>query len=164
MKYYLIYLLSISIAFATQYDCRVLNPDTSTDAENSYSVQNKTFEQCQEWFTENASSFRCTSTCIWGAADQTDHYQEIEQKKQIARDRLNGQKIVDHVIWLNDQRQASNETKLAFIGHAQVEQAQRLLNVGRIPLARAVIAGISVDGTILTQEMKQNILDFIDAL
>lgn len=89
---------------------------------------------------------------------------EMKAKQEIDDNIEKGRRVVTHVIRLNDKRAASEETKLSFIGHAQIELAQRLLNVGRISMARSVIASISPDGTIVTSELKQAVLDYIDSL
>lgn len=162
MKYFFILFLTLNV-FA-QYDCRVLNPDLVADPANGWSFKDKTLEQCESWFSENVSSFVCDGTCLWGYEDKAADYLEQTQKLQIERDKVKGQKVLTHVVWLNDQRNATEGIKIQFLADPEVQQAKALLEVGRIDLARSVINAATVDGVIKTAEIKQAILDFIDNL
>ena len=148
-------------AFA-QYDCRVLNPDTSGDEFNAYRIYNKTIEQCQSWFSEKATSFKCEGTCLWGYEDKSADYLEEAQKRQIDKDRVKGQAVLTHVVWLNDQRNATDGIKIQFLADPEVQQAKALLEVGRIDLARSVVNASTVDGEVKTQALKDAILEYID--
>jgi hypothetical protein len=89
---------------------------------------------------------------------------ESEAKEIILQNIKKGEKVIAHVIYLNDLRSATDQVKLGFLALESVKQAKELLSIGRISMAKAVIENVSVDGTLITTELKSAIIAYIDSL
>lgn len=145
-----------------QYECSVFNPANG----NSYKIDNVTSSECDSWFNENKNdgSFQCALECTLSKIDKSAEYQAQADKIQIMNDIKKGESIIAHVVYLNNARGASDAIKIAFLSNNDVKQAKDLLSVGRITLARSVIANANADGEIITTQLKNDILAFIDSL
>jgi hypothetical protein len=161
-KIILIVCLLMSLHSFAQYECSVFNPANGND----YKLINATSEQCDSWFNENKNdgSFQCALECTLVKIDKSAEYQAIQEKRQIQLDIKKGESVIAHVVFLNNVRNASDNTKIAFLANAEVKQAKDLLSVGRISLARSVIANATADGSVITEQLKTDILAYIDSL
>jgi hypothetical protein len=161
-KIILILCLLMPLHTFSQYECSVFNPANGND----YKLVNATSEQCDSWFNENKNdgSFQCALECTLVKIDKSAEYQAIQEKVQIQKDIKKGESIISHVIYLNNVRGASDAIKLAFLSNSSVQQAKDLLSIGRISLARSVIENAVADGEIITTQLKNDILSFIDSL
>jgi hypothetical protein len=159
---FLITLFFVSLNTYAQYDCEVFNPS----GDNQYRKYNSSSSECDDWFNANKASngFKCNGECTLTKIDKTSHYQAITEKIQIMNDIKKGENIIAHVVYLNNARGASDAIKIAFLSNNDVKQAKDLLSVGRISLARSVISNASADGEIITAQLKNDILSFIDSL
>jgi hypothetical protein len=158
----LIFVLLFPISIFAQYECSVFNPIQGED----YILENISSSDCDNWFNANKADgyFLCNGECILSKINKSEYYAEIEAKKQIQKDIENGNNVIAHVVYLNNVRNASDAIKIAFLANAEVKQAKDLLSVGRISLARSVIANATADGEIITTALKTQILEFIDSL
>jgi hypothetical protein len=167
MKYVVIGLILSAAASAELYECKIqgaIQHNLGTRYVEDASV-------CTEWIEREVSlnNVTCEEGGCSAAADLAPEQVKTEretaqQRREIEANLEKGKKVIIEVLRLNDVREATDEIKLAMLGHAQVELAQRLLTNGRISMARAIIEGISADGTIITTTLKQQILDYIDSL
>ena len=86
-----------------------------------------------------------------------------ERKDQIARNRAKGEQVINHVLFLNDERQASDIEKIQFLSTPEVQQAKQLLSIGRLKMAKHVIQITQVDGVLITQQLKDDILTYLES-
>lgn len=167
MKILIIFLFCLS-ANATIYDCKVLGP-TEND---HFKLSGKTQAECESWFNSTFNE-SMQSKCLNGECelvlgpDQTSKYAEESAKDTIYRNMELGKNIIVHVIWLNSVRQISPENKLAFIKLEAISGKggiMDLLETGNLSLAKTAIQAVEVDGTIVTTELKNAIIAYIESL
>jgi hypothetical protein len=89
---------------------------------------------------------------------------ENEAKEIILQNIKKGEKVIAHVIYLNDLRSATDQVKLGFLALESVKQAKELLSIGRISMAKSVIESAEIDGTLITTELKTAIISYIEGL
>jgi hypothetical protein len=98
-------------------------------------------------------------------------YQDITAQKQaealqeaIRVNRAKGQSAINYVIALNLQRGLSAENRKLFMANASVREAWDNFEVGNIPAAIVAIQAAEVDGVIITTEIKNAILEYLNGL
>jgi len=96
--------------------------------------------------------------------DITAQIEEQNKKAEILENINKGNKVIAHVIYLNDLREATDQVKLGFLALESVKQAKELLSIGRISMAKAVIESAEVDGVFITTELKAAIISYIEGL
>jgi len=96
--------------------------------------------------------------------DISAQIEEENEKALLEANKIKGAKVVTHLQYLNNKRNATNEVKLAFGELSSVKSAESWLNRGRLDIAKTIIQNAEVDGTLITTELKAAIIAYIDSL